>query len=46
MIFAVADDRIRSADRAYGYTLREIADHADCHYSTISRRLHNSERTA
>ena len=45
-IFAAATDPIRTAYRDYGYTLREIADHAGCHYSTISRRLHNSERTA
>lgn len=45
-IFAAATDPIHTAYRDYGYTLREIADHAGCHYSTISRRLHNSERTA
>jgi REP element-mobilizing transposase RayT len=35
---------ISTAYRRHGYTLREIAEHFGCHYSTISRRLRDEER--
>jgi IS30 family transposase len=33
------------AYREHGYTLREIAQHLGCHYSTVSRRLRREEQT-
>jgi putative transposase len=45
-IFAKDTNPIATAYREYGYTMREIADHLGCHYSTISRRLHRSEHAA
>lgn len=36
-------DAIAVAYRDYGYTLREIADHLGCHYSTVSRHLRRAE---
>lgn len=35
---------IAAAYREHGYTLRQIAAHLDCHYSTISRQLRRQER--
>jgi REP element-mobilizing transposase RayT len=43
-IFADAGDAIGTAYRDYGYTMREIAEHLGCHYTTISRRLQRSGR--
>jgi AraC-like DNA-binding protein len=37
------EDAVAIAYRKHGYTLREIADHLGCHYSTISRRLKREE---
>jgi REP element-mobilizing transposase RayT len=34
---------VAAAYRHYGYTLREIAEHLGCHYSTVSRRLRREE---
>lgn len=34
---------IMTAYRRHGYTLRQIADHLGCHYSTISRKLRVEE---
>jgi REP element-mobilizing transposase RayT len=34
-----------SRGMAHGYTLREIAEHLGCHYSTVSRKLSRAERT-
>jgi REP element-mobilizing transposase RayT len=45
-VFGARADPILSAYREYGYTLREIAAHVGCSYSTISRRLRASERAA
>jgi putative transposase len=42
-IFSRAGEPIRTAYRDHGYTLREIADHLGCHYTTVSRRLKRSE---
>ena len=38
-IFAVASDPMRAAHEDHGYTMREIAEHAGVHYSTVSRYL-------
>ena len=35
---------ILAAYRRHGYTLREIAEHLGCHYSTISRKLRLEEQ--
>jgi REP element-mobilizing transposase RayT len=35
------DQAIRTAVQEFGYRQREIADHLDLHYSTISRLLHD-----
>jgi REP element-mobilizing transposase RayT len=43
-LFATAASPIATAYRDYGYTLREIADYAGRHPSTISRRLRTAER--
>ena len=45
-IFELEKEPILTAYREYGYTLREIAAHLGCHYSTVSRQLHRSERAA
>lgn len=46
-IFASGDVApVASAYRRHGYTLREIAEHLGCHYSTISRRLRREEAIA
>ena len=45
-IFQAEEDPIAVAYRRYGYTLREIGGHLGCHYSTVSRRLIRSERSA
>jgi putative transposase len=37
---------ILTAYRRHGYTLKQIADHLGCHYSTVSRKLHQAEQTA
>lgn len=37
------DRHILTAYRRYGYRLREIADHLDVHYATVSRRLKRAE---
>lgn len=42
-VFATADRPVAVAYREYGYTLREIAGHLHCHYSTVSRRLRREE---
>ena len=34
------------AYRRHGYTLREIAEYLECHYSTVSRRLRREETAA
>jgi REP element-mobilizing transposase RayT len=34
---------VATAYRRHGYTLRAIAEHLDCHYSTVSRRLRREE---
>lgn len=34
---------VATAYRGYRYTLREIAEHLGCHYSTVSRRLRREE---
>jgi putative transposase len=42
-VFATAEQPVLVAYRQYGYTLREIAGHLGCHYSTVSRRLRREE---
>lgn len=42
-IFASRSEPVAAAYRDHGYTLREIAEHLRCHYSTVSRRLHREE---
>lgn len=42
-IFETAESPVVLAYRGYGYTLREIAGHLGCHYSTVSRRLRREE---
>lgn len=37
---------VSTAYRRHGYTLRAIAEHLDCHYSTVSRRLQQEEASA
>lgn len=37
---------IKTAYRRHAYTLKEIADHLGCHYSTISRKLRAQEAEA
>jgi REP-associated tyrosine transposase len=37
---------ILTAYRRHGYTLREIAEHLGCHYSTVSRKLRAEESAA
>jgi IS30 family transposase len=34
---------IAEAYREHGYTMKEIADHLNVHYATISRRLRRHE---
>ena len=34
-----SDEGLAPAHREHGFTLREIAEHLGCHYSTVSRRL-------
>jgi REP-associated tyrosine transposase len=34
---------VARAYRSHGYSLREIAEHLGCHYSTVSRRLRREE---
>jgi putative transposase len=43
-IFAAQGEPIAVAYREHGYTLREIAEHLGCHYSTVSRRLQQEEQ--
>src|SRR5215210_1358634 len=38
-IFAAEPFPVACAYRSHGYSLREIAEHLACHYSTVSRRL-------
>lgn len=39
-----SDERpVATAYRRYGYSLREIAEYLECHYSTVSRRLRREE---
>jgi len=45
-IFQAEEDPIAVACRRYGYTLNEIGGHLGYHYSTVSRRLIRSERSA
>jgi REP element-mobilizing transposase RayT len=45
-LFATHDDPVATAYREWGYTLREIAGHLGCHYSTVSRRLRRSEQAS
>ena len=33
------------AYRDHGYTMRELAEHLDCHYATISRNLARRSET-
>lgn len=42
-IFAARSEPVAAAYREHGYTLREIAEHVGCHYSTVSRRLRREE---
>ena len=42
-LFSAHEQPIAEAHRTYGYTLREIAEHLGCHYTTVSRRLRVSE---
>jgi len=42
-VFARNRRPIAAAYRRYGYSLREIAGHLGCHYSTVSRRLRREE---
>jgi REP element-mobilizing transposase RayT len=42
-LFTEDERAIVTAYRVYGYTLRELADHAGCHPATISRRLRRAE---
>lgn len=42
-IFRTTERPVASAYRQYGYTLRDIAGHLGCHYSTVSRRLRREE---
>lgn len=42
-IFAFRPEPVADAYREHGYTLREIAEHLGCHYSTVSRRLRREE---
>jgi putative transposase len=37
---------VATAYRRHGYTLREIAEYLQCHYSTVSRRLRREESAA
>jgi putative transposase len=37
------DEAFARAYRDFDYTMREIAEAADCHYSTVSRRVHRWE---
>ena len=37
---------VSTAYRSHGYTLRAIAEHLGCHYSTVSRRLRQEEAGA
>jgi hypothetical protein len=43
-LFATESDPLVAAYHEWGYTMRSIAEHVGCHYSTISRRLHKAER--
>jgi putative transposase len=42
-VFEQGGRPIAVAYRQYGYSLREIAEHLGCHYSTVSRRLRREE---
>ena len=42
-IFQTTERHVAAAYRQYGYTLRDIACHLGCHYSTVSRRLRREE---
>jgi AraC-like DNA-binding protein len=43
-LFAGGDaSAIMTAYRRHAYTLKQIADHLGCHYSTVSRKLHAQE---
>jgi putative transposase len=42
-IFATGAQPVATAYREHGYTLRELAEHLGCHYSTVSRRLRREE---
>jgi putative transposase len=44
-IFATSPTPIATAYRDHGYTLRQIGEHLNRHYSTVSRRLHREEAT-
>ncbi len=46
-LFALIPDApVAAAFRRHAYTLREIAEYLDCHYSTVSRRLRREESAA
>lgn len=45
-LFAGRANPVAAAYREHGYTLREIAEHLGCHYSTVSRRLRREEDAA
>ncbi|MGH2800968.1 MAG: transposase [Gaiellaceae bacterium] len=42
----IPDAPVAAAFRRHAYTLREIGEYLDCHYSTVSRRLRREETTA
>jgi putative transposase len=44
-IFATSPEPLLTAYHDYGYTLRELAEHLDCHYATVSRHLRRAERS-
>jgi putative transposase len=42
-IFGATSTPLAAAYRDHGYSLRELAEHLGCHYSTVSRRLRREE---
>jgi len=45
-IFTTSPTPVATAYRRHGYTLRQIGEHLDCHYSSVSRRLQREEAAA
>ena len=39
LLSAASNAQIAVAYTEHGYTMREIADHLDLHYATVSRRI-------